>query len=137
MTAAAVPERFERDMAGSEADWLRLLPPALAPHPWQREDAAVNVVIGHGRLRITWVSLPPRRIALLTLPMLRAQFAFEGVPAEARSAFMRRFDLHTHRGGGQCAVLRMPTHKTASFAPGRRCKASRYRPVSLAFCALP
>ena len=73
--AAEVPERFERDMAGSEADWLRLLPPALAPHPWQREDAAVNVVIGHGRLRITWVSLPPRRIALLSFPRLHVRFA--------------------------------------------------------------
>ena len=100
MTAAAVPERFERDMACTEADWLRLLPSALAPHHWQREGAAVRVRLGCGQLAIAWAPLPPRRIALLTLPMLRAQFAFEGVPAEARSAFMRRFDLHTHRGGG-------------------------------------
>ena len=79
---------------------VRLLPSALAPHPWQREGAAVRVRLGCGQLAIAWAPLPPRRIALLTLPMLRAQFAFEGVPAEARSAFMRRFDLHTHRGGG-------------------------------------
>ena len=98
--AAQVPERFERDMAGSEADWLRLLPPALAPHPWQREDAAVNVAIGDGRLRITWVPLPPRRIALLSFPRLHVRFAFDGVPPSARAGFMRHFDLHTHRGGG-------------------------------------
>ena len=96
----AVPERFERDMACSEADWLRLLPPALAPYPWQREGSALRVAIGEGRLAIDWSPLPPRRIALLTLPMLRARFVFDGVPAERRAAFMRQFDLYTHRGGG-------------------------------------
>lgn len=95
-----VPERFERDMACSEADWLRLLPPALAPHAWQREGSSVRLVMGEGQLVIGWTPLPPRRIALLQLPMLRVRFVFAGVPAEARHAFMRHFDLHTHRGGG-------------------------------------
>ena len=98
--APALPERFERDMACSEADWLRLLPPALAPYPWQREGLTVRVTIGEGQLVIDGAPLPPRRIALLTLPMLRARFVFDGVPAERRAAFMRQFDLYTHRGGG-------------------------------------
>ena len=44
--------------------------------------------------------LPPRRIALLSFPRLHVRFAFDGVPPSVRAAFMRHFDLHTHRGGG-------------------------------------
>ncbi len=97
---AEMPERFEREVADSEAEWLRLLPQALGSHPWQREASSVRVAIGEGCLAITWMSLPSRRIALLQLPTLRVAFQFDGVPIEARNAFMQHFDLHMHRGGG-------------------------------------
>jgi hypothetical protein len=100
MTPTGSTAAFERDMACSDAEWRRLLAQALAGARWSHVGASAQVEVGDGHLAITWHPLPPRQIALLRLPMLRARFVFEGVTAEARDAFMRRFDLYTHRGGG-------------------------------------
>ena len=96
-----VPEHFERDTAGTEADWLRWLADACATNrltlagPGQAE-----VRIGAGRLLLSWHALPPRRIALVNLPRLLVAYAFEGVAADERLRFMRHFDLVMQRGGG-------------------------------------
>jgi hypothetical protein len=58
------------------------------------------MVVGGGRLHLQWTVLPPRRIALLSMPRLAVRYRFEGVDARARREFMRYFDLFTHRGGG-------------------------------------
>jgi hypothetical protein len=73
---------FERDMGCSDAEH------------------AVSMSVGGGEVRIEWSPLPPRRIALITLPRLKVSFNATGVDAAAWQAFMRRFDLHTQRGGG-------------------------------------
>ena len=56
--------------------------------------------LAEGRLQLSWQVLPDRVIALIRLPRLRVQFHFDGVAAQARVAFMRRFDLVLQRGGG-------------------------------------
>lgn len=67
---------------------------------WQREGSAVRVTIGAGSLVLQWEVQPPRTIALMRLPVLRMRFQFQGLSAEERYTFMRRFDLYTQRGGG-------------------------------------
>ncbi len=94
------PERFERDMATTEAEWLMRLPLAMGGETFTREGACAQVVLGSGVLRITWHLLPPRVIALLRMPRLAVQFVFEGVDADARLQFMQHFDLTMQRGGG-------------------------------------
>lgn len=94
------PERFERDMATTEAEWLLRLPLAIGVHPWEREGSCVRVTLGPGQLRMAWKPLPPRVIALLRMPRLAVQFDFEDVPADMRLRFMQRFDLTMQRGGG-------------------------------------
>lgn len=94
------PERFERDMATTEAEWLQRLPGAMGPHTWRRQDRGVSVQIEGGTLHIDWHDLPARRIALLRLPRLGVRFVFEGVSEPARENFMRYFDLYMQRGGG-------------------------------------
>jgi len=94
------PELFERDMAGSEAEWLGWMPRALGSHPWQREGASIRVQIGAGQLTIRWQPLPERRIALLRMQRLLVRFAFEGLDADQRRAFMKPFDMSLQRGGG-------------------------------------
>lgn len=108
------PERFEREMGCSEADWLRWLPEAIGDHPWSLSGRTASVHLGqpcghHGNgqarvastgLTLAWQSLPPLSIALLTLPRLRVSFWFEGVGEAGRQRFMRRFDLYLQRGGG-------------------------------------
>jgi hypothetical protein len=44
--------------------------------------------------------LEPRVIALVRLPPMQVRFAFDGVGADERAEFLRRFDLHLQRGGG-------------------------------------
>ena len=97
---AHYPARFERDMACTEAEWLRCLPRAIGDLEWQQEDGCARVRIGSGTLHLSWRVAPPRRIALLELARLHVAFAFDNVADEVRHAFMKRFDLYTHRGGG-------------------------------------
>ncbi len=95
-----VPERFERDYGCTEAEWLRWLPEATQGHALRTAAGSARVTLDAGELQLDWQVLPPRRIALVTLPRLGVRFAYRGVPAEARRAFQRVFDLSTQRGGG-------------------------------------
>lgn len=94
------PERFERDVGCSETEWLAWMPRAIGAHPWQRLGSSIEVHIPPGRLTIHWRPLPERRIALLRLQRLQVVFAFEGLDADQRRAFMKPFDLSIQRGGG-------------------------------------
>ncbi len=94
------PERFERDVGCSETEWLGWMPRAVGAHAWRREGPRIVVDIGAGLLTISWSPLPERRIALLRMQRLQVVFAFEGLDAAQRKAFMKPFDLSIQRGGG-------------------------------------
>ncbi len=94
------PERFERDMGTTEAEWLMRLPLAIGQQAWRREGSQIVVGFDAGQLQISWDALPPRAIALLRMSRLLVRFAFDGVDTEVRQQFMRRFDLTMQRGGG-------------------------------------
>lgn len=95
-----VPEHFEREMGCSEAEWLRWLPGAVEAGTIASAASSAEVTLGEGRLHIAWSALPPRQLGLVCLPRLLVNFRFENVVPSRRAAFMRRFDLHTQRGGG-------------------------------------
>jgi len=95
-----VEERFERDMGCTEAEWLQWLPAAVGGCPVRVHRREATVSVAGGVLRLRWQPMPARAIALLRIPRLHVAFAFEGVDAQARAGFMRRFDLFTQRGGG-------------------------------------
>ena len=94
------PECFERDVGCSETEWLGWMPRALGAHVWRREGRRITVDISPGALDIAWEPLPERRIALLRMQRLKVAFAFSGLDAEQRRAFMKPFDLSLQRGGG-------------------------------------
>lgn len=94
------PERFERDMGTTEAEWLTALPRALGDHAFVLGSGQARVQIGQGHLLLQWHVLPPRVIALLRMPRLAVAFAFEGVEETMRQRFLKRFDLTMQRGGG-------------------------------------
>ena len=111
------PERFEREMGCSEVEWLRWLPEAIGAHEWSLQGRSACVEFDQAcagpqayaiaaaallkpRLELSWQPLPPRSIALLTLPRLQVSFAFHGLDEAGRQHFMRRFDLYLQRGGG-------------------------------------
>jgi hypothetical protein len=97
---ASYDERFERDMACTEEDWLRWLPEALGDHHWKRQDRTVGVRIGDGALGLKWEVAEPRVIAQVRMPRLIVRFRFAGIDDGTRNAFMKRFDLYMQRGGG-------------------------------------
>ena len=87
-------------MGCSEAELLVWLPGAARGRAVTFGPSGASIVIDTGKLTLEWVSLPPRQIALLRLPRLAVSFAFVGIDAASRHAFMRYFDLYTQRGGG-------------------------------------
>jgi len=94
-------ERFEREYGCTEREWRGWMPAATGGRPCLEDGpSALLVPIGPGWLRLGWQALPPRAIALLRLPRLAVQFAFDDVPLAERREFLRRFDLHLQRGGG-------------------------------------
>lgn len=94
------PERFEREMGCTEAEWLRALPAAMGDVTWHQTSGEVHAQISAGALHITWREGAPRAIALMRMPRLHVAFEFTGLDAAQRYAFMRRFDLYMQRGGG-------------------------------------
>lgn len=93
-------EQFQRDMACTEADWLRWLPGAVGASEWTSGPGRATVRIGTGTLTLAWHAAEPRVIALMRFPRLQVSFRFEGLDAEERRVFMQRFDLYLQRGGG-------------------------------------
>jgi len=98
-----VPAAFEREQGFTDSEWQRCLPGAVGAHalvlpaPGQ---AVVTLAGGLGTMHLSWTVLPPRRIALLSMPRLAVRYRFDGTDAGARREFMRYFDLYTQRGGG-------------------------------------
>ncbi|MEI7537863.1 MAG: hypothetical protein WCJ76_11650 [Comamonadaceae bacterium] len=94
------PERFEREMACTEAEWLRWLPAAIGEHHWKLQEHAAGVRIGDGALGLKWQVAEPRVIGLVRMPRFLVSFRFAGLDDAQRYSFMKRFDLYTQRGGG-------------------------------------
>lgn len=108
--------RFVREM-GCTADELQAWLPGAsrgAPIEWlgtsaarvdlQARSASASASTSPGptcpKLHLVWAPLPPRRIALITLPRLQVSFDFGSADEATRHAYMRHFDLYTQRGGG-------------------------------------
>lgn len=87
-------------MGCTRAELLRWLPGATGGAPARAEGDDLFLAVGAGQVRITLREQPPRRIALVSLPVLAVRFAFSGLGPDERRAFLERFDLYTRRGGG-------------------------------------
>ncbi len=94
------PVALEREMGCTREDLLRWLPEATGHAPARVEGDAVVLSVAGGEVRIAARVRPPRRIGLVSLPVLAVSFRFDGLDDAAREAFLARFDLYTRRGGG-------------------------------------
>ncbi len=97
---SAYAERFDREMGCTEAEWLGWLPAAIGERAWKRDGSSAAVDLSPGVLKLDWRAGEPRVIAQMRLPRLHVRFRFEGVDAQRRLTFMKRFDLYMQRGGG-------------------------------------
>jgi hypothetical protein len=89
-----------REMGLERAEFLRLLPAAVAPRPYRLEGDSIQVEDPGGGIRIRLHPTTERRIAGLGLPVTRVEFTFEGLDSAVRNAFMEQFERHYQRGGG-------------------------------------
>ena len=87
-------------MGCTRAEFVRWLPAATGDPSLQIGDDRAIVHAGDVRVEIAFTALPPRRIALLSLPVLEVAFRFSGAKMNDYRAFLDRFDLYTRRGGG-------------------------------------
>ena len=95
------PDEFHREQGFTEADWLSGLPGAVRGCPLViGRPGHATVQVGAGTLHLSWQVMPPRRIALMRMPVLATHYRFDGVAEAERQAFMKFFDLYTQRGGG-------------------------------------
>ena len=91
---------LEREMGCTRAEFERWLPGATDHAPARLEDGELALSVQGGQVCISLCEKAPRRIALLSLPVLAVRFRFIGLSEAARDAFLARFDDYTRRGGG-------------------------------------
>jgi hypothetical protein len=91
---------LEREMGCTRADFLRWLAGATRGAPARVDGDDVTLAVGSGRVEIALSEEAPRRLALLSVPVLKVRFRFVGLDDMAREEFMAYFDAYTRRGGG-------------------------------------
>ncbi len=91
---------LSREMGCTREEFLRWLPGAARHAPMQLGADKALVQAGGASVEISFSPAPPRRIALVAMPVLKVSFRFSGADAEAYREFLAYFDLYTKRGGG-------------------------------------
>jgi len=87
-------------MGCTRAELARWLPDATGRAPATPVPGGWRLQLMEGEVLVEAEERPPRRIALLSLPVLLVRFRFLGLGPAARAAFLQRFDAWTRRGGG-------------------------------------
>ena len=100
MTGDAGQFAIDREMGCTRAEFVRWLPGATRGAPMQLHSDTAVVHSGGATVEISFVQAPPRRIALMSMPVLKVSFRFSGAEASVYREFMAYFDLYTKRGGG-------------------------------------
>ena len=80
-------------------EFLRLLPSAVAPHPFHSGDTGITVCHTEGEVRIELQPMPDRRIGALSLPVTRVTI-HSRVSESRLGDFLDHFDLRYQKGGG-------------------------------------
>jgi len=87
-------------MTITQAEFLRLLPAAVAGAAFTMTDGAFQHGDGARGWRITLAPLPDLAYGRIRLQRQRVEFAFSGYSVGEIDAFFHRFDLYFARGGG-------------------------------------
>lgn len=93
----------ELQMGYSAAELMRTLRRILTDYAWRElgEDSwAMERPDRPGRLSVSFVEQPPRRLGLLDLPVVDVRFRFRDFPPGEDAALLARIKRGLHRGGG-------------------------------------
>ena len=91
---------LKRQMALTAAEFLRLLPRAVAPYVCQVESGRVTISLEQGMVHIDLQQLPARKIASLSLPVLQVEMTAQDADDVELAALLASFDRSFQRGGG-------------------------------------
>lgn len=100
MTGDTEAFTLQREMGCTREEFVRWLPGATRHAPLHVDTDKAVAQAGAARIEISFTPAPPRRIALVSMPVLKVSFRFSGADASTYRAFMAYFDLYTKRGGG-------------------------------------
>ena len=100
MTGDTEGFELDREMGCTREEFVRWLPGATRHAPMQMHADRAVVHAGEATVEISFTQAPPRRIALVSIPVLMVSFRFSGARMSAYREFMAYFDLYTKRGGG-------------------------------------
>lgn len=71
------------------------LNPITSNESWSIEDQAQSISI-----EVSIAVAPPRKIAMLTMPVLNTEFTFKQITESQQKEFMKTFFKYFHKGGG-------------------------------------
>lgn len=91
---------LEREMGCTREEFMRWLPGATRQAPLRMSAEKAVLSVGNATVEIAFTQAPPRRIALLSMPVLNVSIRFSGAEAGAYREFIDYFDLYMKRGGG-------------------------------------
>jgi hypothetical protein len=100
LTEDAEEFALHREMGCTREEFVRWLPGATRHAPMQMSVGRAVVHAPNATVEISFAPAQPRRIGLVSIPVLKVSFRFSGAEANARREFMSYFDLYTKRGGG-------------------------------------
>jgi hypothetical protein len=100
VTGDAEEFSLHREMGCTREEFVRWLPGATRHAPMRIQTNTAVVHAGRVTVEISFTQAPPRRIALVSMPVLKVSFRFSGAEPGAYREFMAYFDLYTKRGGG-------------------------------------
>lgn len=91
-----------RDMAGTHADFLRLLPVATEGRSFTSAGTEIRIALAPGKaVSIHLGKEDFRRIGpTVALPTTTVRYGFHGMPADEIEKFLASFDRYYQRGGG-------------------------------------
>lgn len=98
--AAGPTTRFSRELGLTHREFLRALPGALGHGRYSVHPGRITVQDRHGEVVLRLEPERERAVGALRLPVTRVEFTFAGHTPQQLRAFMDRFELYLHRGGG-------------------------------------
>jgi len=100
MFSPASWEAFEREVGATPVEFERSLQKAAPGAVSVLGNGHYLVECGNVSLSIKAAPMPPRRIALFSLPVLKVNYRFSGGDDAARKSVLERLDRAMQRGGG-------------------------------------
>ena len=94
------PWVLTREMGYTHDEFIANFAAVANALPYEMHAQCIELKEASGRLVIELGDEQYRKLASLTIPFMKVTFKFFNYSQSARDKFLKRFDLHYHKGGG-------------------------------------